>query len=132
MTPLELLNANPLPFAQHLGIEYLTAEPSRVTARLTVRPEFCTLNGVVHGGTLMAFADTLGGTAAFLNLPAGAKGTATIESKTNFLGAAPAGTVLTGECERVHAGRRTSVWQTRISAADGKLVALTIQTQMVL
>jgi uncharacterized protein (TIGR00369 family) len=79
----------------------------------------------------MAFADTLGAAGTILNLPAGAS-TTTIESKTNFIAAAPLGTVLTGESAPVHRGRRTMVWQTRITTPEGKLVALVTQTQMVL
>ncbi len=79
----------------------------------------------------MAFADTLGATGAFLNLPPGA-GTTTMESKTNFIGAAKAGTVVTAESLPVHIGKSTSIWQTRIMREDGKLVAVVTQTQMVL
>jgi uncharacterized protein (TIGR00369 family) len=79
----------------------------------------------------MALADSLGGIATFLNLPEGA-GTTTIESKTNFLGPAPAGTTVIAECTPIHRGRRTMVWQTRISTREGRLVALVTQTQLVL
>jgi uncharacterized protein (TIGR00369 family) len=120
-----------LPFAELLGIEIVSAAPERVVAAMTVRDELCTHPAVAHGGAVMAFADTLGAWATVLNLPPGA-GTTTIESKTNFLGAAPAGTRLTGECTPVHRGRSTMVWQTRVTRADGKPVALVTQTQMVL
>ena len=80
----------------------------------------------------MSFADTLGGVLAFVNLPEGAAGTTTIESKTNFVGAAKAGTTIVGRCEIVHRGRRTQVVQTRVETEDGKLVALVVQTQMTL
>jgi uncharacterized protein (TIGR00369 family) len=86
---------------------------------------------VLHGGAVMAFADTLGAWGTVLNLPAGAS-TTTIESKTNFLGPAPAGTVVAGEATPVHRGRRTQVWQTKVTRADGKPVALVTQTQLVL
>jgi uncharacterized protein (TIGR00369 family) len=86
----------------------------------------------MHGGAIMAFADALGGIGAVLTLPEGAGGTTTIESKTNFLGAAPEGGVVTGVCTPVHVGRRTSVWQTRITRADGRQVALVTQSQMAL
>ena len=79
----------------------------------------------------MAFADTLGATGTILSLPEGA-GTTTIESKTNFIAAAPLGTRVTGEATPVHRGRRTMVWQTRITTAEGRLVALVTQTQLVL
>jgi uncharacterized protein (TIGR00369 family) len=114
-----------------LGIELIETAPERVTARLLVRPDLCTLGGVMHGGALMAFADTLGAIATLLNLPPDAR-TTTIESKTNFLAAAATGTQVTAECTPVHRGRTTMVWQTRVSNANGKLVALITQTQMVL
>jgi len=114
-----------------LGIELLEAAPERVSARMLVRPELCTLGGVLHGGSAMAFADTLGAIATLLNLPADGR-TTTTESKTNFLAAVASGTHVTGDCTPVHRGRTTMVWQTRISAESGKLVALVTQTQLVL
>ncbi|HTW34139.1 MAG TPA: PaaI family thioesterase [Rhizomicrobium sp.] len=119
------------PFPQLMGVEILSAEPRRVTARMVVRPDLCTSGNILHGGAIMALADGLGGTAAFLNLPEGA-GTTTVESKTNFFAAAREGETVTAETTPLHIGRRTSVWQTRISRADGKLVALVTQTQLVL
>ena len=132
MTLLDRINAHPLPFATLLGIEFISAGPDGVAARMLVKPEFCTLGGVAHGGAIISFADTLGGAAAFVNLPDGAKGTTTLESKTNFIAGAPAGSTLIGHSTLVHQGRRTSVWQTRVATEDGKLVALTLQTQMTL
>jgi uncharacterized protein (TIGR00369 family) len=132
MTLLDKLKANPLPFAQTLGIEYVRAEADAVEARMEVRADLCTLGGFAHGGAIMSFADTLGGAASLISLPEGAKGTTTLESKTNFIGGAPVGTVLSGKCAIVHRGRRTQVWQTRVETADGKLVALVTQTQMTL
>jgi 1,4-dihydroxy-2-naphthoyl-CoA hydrolase len=132
MTLLDRINAHPLPFATLLGIEFISADPDGVAARMVVKPEFCTLGGVAHGGAIMSFADTLGGAAAFVNLPAGAKGTATLESKTNFIAAAPAGSTLIGHSTLVHQGRRTSIWQTRVATDGAKLVALVTQTQMTL
>ena len=132
MSLLERLKVDPLPFADLLGVDLLVAEPDRVEARMVVRPELCTLNGFAHGGAIMSFADTLGGAASFINLPADAKGTTTVESKTNFVGAAPSGTTLKGMCTIVHRGRRTQVWQTRVETEDGKLIALVTQTQMTL
>jgi 1,4-dihydroxy-2-naphthoyl-CoA hydrolase len=120
-----------LPFAELLGIEFVEAAAERVVAELTVREELCTRPAVMHGGAIMAFADTLGAAGTILNLPEGA-GTTTIESKTNFLGPAPFGARVRGEATPVHRGRRTQVWQTRITTADGRLVALVTQTQMVL
>jgi uncharacterized protein (TIGR00369 family) len=119
------------PLAATLGIEIVEAAKERVVARLNVRPDICTTGHILHGGAIMAFADTLGGIGAFLNLPDGA-GTTTIESKTNFIGAAREGTTVTAECMPVHIGRRTSVWTTKIKREDGKLVAVVTQSQMVL
>ena len=131
MTDLDRLRQLPLPFARLLGIEFLSASKERVSAEMLVRPELCTVNSVIHGGAIMAFADTLGAAGTVLNLPEGA-GTTTIESKTNFLAAAPAGAKLLGEALPVHRGRRTMVWQTRLTLENGRAVALVTQTQMVL
>ena len=130
MTPLERIQANPLPFAGVLGAEFVSADAKAVTARMVVRPDLCTLGGVAHGGAIMSFADTLGGVLAFVNLPEGSAGTTTVESKTNFVGTAPVGTKLIGSCSLVHRGRRTQVAQTRVETEQGKLVALVIQMQM--
>lgn len=121
----------PLPFAALLGIEIVSASPDKVTAHLLVRDDLCTRPAVLHGGAAMAFADTLGAIATVLNLRDGAS-TTTIESKTNFLGPAPAGSTVVGECTPIHRGKRTMVWQTRITTQEGRLVALVTQTQMVL
>jgi 1,4-dihydroxy-2-naphthoyl-CoA hydrolase len=131
MDELERLRRTPLPFAELLGIRYTGAGKDKVTAELAVRDELCTLPAVLHGGAIMAFADTLGAAATVLNLPEGA-GTTTIESKTNFLAPVPAGSTVIGETTPVHRGRRTMVWQTRIATAEGRLVAVVTQTQMVL
>ena len=131
MDPLSVLEQKKMPFAELLGIRILSAAPERVTAEMVVRDNLCTVPAVLHGGALMALADSLGACATLLNLTAGAS-TTTIESKTNFLAAAPVGTTVTAECAAVHRGRRTMVWQTRISNAQGKLLALVTQTQMVL
>jgi 1,4-dihydroxy-2-naphthoyl-CoA hydrolase len=131
MDALALLNEKMMPLAKLLGVEFVSAAPDKVVARLKVRDELCTIPAVLHGGAVMAFADSLGGAATMLNLKEGAW-TTTIESKTNFLAPAPAGTVVTGECTPVHRGKRTMVWQTRITTAEGKLVALVTQTQMVI
>lgn len=98
---------------------------------MVVRPELCTSPAVLHGGAVMAFADTLGALGTIANLPEGA-GTTTIESKTNFIGPAAVGTTVIGTATPVHRGRRTQVWQTRITTREGKLVALVTQTQLVL
>ena len=131
MNDLERLQQMPLPFASLLGIRYVSAGKERVTAELPVREELCTRPAVLHGGAIMAFADTLGAAATVLNLPEGA-GTTTLESKTNFLAPAPVGTVVLGETTPVHRGKRTMVWQTRVTTGEGRLVALVTQTQMVL
>jgi 1,4-dihydroxy-2-naphthoyl-CoA hydrolase len=132
MTPLEKINSYPLPFAMLMGIGFTEAAPDRVVATMLVREDLCTLGQVIHGGAVMALADTVGAAATILNLPPEAKGTTTIESKTNFIGAAKAGTTVSAVATPVHRGRRTQVWQTRIEADDGRLVAMVTQTQMVL
>jgi len=113
-----------------LGIELAEVTADKVVATLRVRPDLCTGGRVLHGGAIMAFADTLGAIGTIVNMPRDAS-TATIESKTNFIGGAAEGTVVTGEATPVHKGRTTQVWQTRIAGADGKLVALVTQTQIV-
>jgi 1,4-dihydroxy-2-naphthoyl-CoA hydrolase len=128
---LAKLNDGMLPFAKLLGLTFASAAPDKVVAEMTVREDLCTRPAVLHGGAIMAFADTLGAAGTIVNLPAGA-GTTTIESKTNFLSSAPLGTRVVGEATPVHKGRRTQVWQTRITTAEGKLVALVTQTQLVL
>jgi 1,4-dihydroxy-2-naphthoyl-CoA hydrolase len=131
MDALERLRQSPLPFATLLGIQFTSAAPDRVTAELTVREDLCTQPAILHGGAIMAFADTLGAAATILNLAEGA-GTTTIESKTNFLAPAPVGSKILGEATPVHRGRRTMVWQTRVTTEKGRTVALVIQTQLVL
>jgi len=126
MSLLDRINANPLPFAQLLGIEFIMVEEDALSARMT------TLGDIGHGGAIMSFADTLGAAAAFVTLPPEAKGTTTVESKTNFVAAAPAGATVIGRTSLVHRGKRTSIWQTLVATEEGKLVALTVQTQMTL
>jgi 1,4-dihydroxy-2-naphthoyl-CoA hydrolase len=130
-TTCDCLSMEPIPFADLMGIQIVSAEKEKVVATLAVRDQLCTRPAVLHGGAAMAFADTLGAIATVLNLPEG-HWTTTIESKTNFLAAAPSGSVVTGECTPIHRGKRTMVWQTRITLPGGKLVALITQTQMVL
>ena len=113
-----------------LGIRFVETNPERVVAELTIRDELRTVGGAVHGGTLMAFADTVGAAATVVNLPAGA-GTTTLESKTNFFAAGRSG-VIRAESTPLHRGKRTMVWQTRVTDESGRLLSLTIQTQMVL
>lgn len=118
-------------FPSVLGVRLLEAAPERVLAELTVRDDLCTVPGIMHGGAIMAFADTLGGSATALNLPSGA-GTTTVESKTNFFAPARPGETIRGECVALHRGRRTMVWQTRVTGPDGRMLALVTQTQIVL
>jgi len=118
-------------FGGLLGIRFVEAAPERVVAELNVREELCTTPGVMHGGAIMAFADSLGGTATGLNLPPGA-GTTTIESKTNFFAPGRTGETVRAECVALHRGKRTMVWQTRITNPEGRLLALVTQTQIVL
>lgn len=132
MTLLDKINAMKMPFAELKGVTFVEAEPERVVARMLVRPDLCTLGHTIHGGAVMAFADSVGAAATVINLPPDAKGTTTIESKTNFVGGAKEGTTITATATPVHRGRRTQVWQTRIEGENGKLVAVVTQTQMVL
>jgi uncharacterized protein (TIGR00369 family) len=126
------ISAEIIPFAKTMGVEIVEASSERVVGRLLVRPDLCTTGGTLHGGAVMAFADSLGAIGAYLSLPEGAKATTTLESKTNFLGVAKAGTTVTAQAIPVHSGKRTGVWQTKITGEDGKAVALVIQTQLVL
>lgn len=125
------LQRDPLPLARLLGVRLTSVAPERVEAEMEVRDEVCTRPAVLHGGALMALADTLGAVATVVNLPPGAT-TTTIESKTNFFAAIPLGDVARAECTALHRGRTTMVWQTRVSRGDGRLAALVTQTQLVL
>jgi uncharacterized protein (TIGR00369 family) len=127
MSATDQLHAS-IPFAAVLGIELLEATPEVVRARVEWTPERCTAGGVMHGGALMALADNGGGICAFLNLPEGARGTATIESKTNFLRAVRGGSV-TATTRPLHMGRTLIVLETEIEREDGKLAAKVTQTQ---
>ena len=131
MNAIEQLTRDMLPFAKLLGIRFLSATAECVTAEMKVRDDLCTRPAVLHGGAMMALADTLGGCATSLNLRDGAS-TTTLESKTNFLAPAAVGTTVRAECVAIHRGRRTMVWQTRITSEAGKLLAIGTQTQMVL
>ncbi len=115
---------------RHLGIRFVETGKDRVIGELEVRPELLTTTGALHGGTLMALADTIGAAGTVANLRPG-QSTATLESKTNFFAAAFEG-VVRAESTPLHRGKRTHVWQTRITDANGKLLSLTIQTQVVL
>jgi uncharacterized protein (TIGR00369 family) len=126
----KLQDAHAGTFADTLGIRFVEATKDRLVAELTHRAPLTTVGGALHGGTLMAFADTVGAAATFLNLPPGAT-TTTLESKTNFFAGGRGGTVR-AEATPLHRGRRTMVWQTRVTDEAGRLLSLTTQTQMVL
>lgn len=115
--------------AGFLGIRIVEASRDQIVAELTIRPEIQNGSGIVHGGTLMAFADTAGAIGAVVNLLPG-EHTTTIESKTNFLAAGRTG-VMRATATPLHKGRRTQVWQTNITDESGKLLSVTTQTQFV-
>jgi 1,4-dihydroxy-2-naphthoyl-CoA hydrolase len=117
-----------IPFAAVVGIELLDAGPELVRGRIGWKPERCTAGGVLHGGAIMALADNCGGVCAFLNLPEGARGTATVESKTNFLRAVRDGAI-TATTRPLHKGRTLIVLETTVEREDGKLAAKVTQTQ---
>jgi uncharacterized protein (TIGR00369 family) len=132
MTPLEKIRSMKMPFAELKGVTFVEADKDRVVARRRVRPDLCTVSHSIHGGAVMALADSVGAAATVINLPEDAKGTTTIESKTNFIGNAKEGTTVVATATPIHRGRRTQVWQTRLETEEGKLVAIVTQTQMVL
>jgi 1,4-dihydroxy-2-naphthoyl-CoA hydrolase len=119
------------PLPRWLGITITLATPERVVAELTVREELCTSGDILHGGAIMAFADTIGALGTVVNLREG-QATTTVESKTNFFAATPVGARLVAEATPLHRGRRTQVWETRLTNSEGRLVAKVTQTQMVL
>ncbi len=114
-----------------MGVRLRELAPDRVLAEMTVRPDLCTTGGILHGGAVMAFADTLGAIGTVLNLPAG-KRTTTTDSSTKFIAGSKVDTVVTGESVALHRGRTTMVWQTSIRNAEGRLCAVVTQTQLVL
>ncbi len=118
-------------FPDTLGIEWLEIDAERVRARMPVRRELCTAGDVLHGGAMMALADTLGAVGTFVNLPKGAR-TTTIDSSTKFLAAAPLGSHVEAECTAFHRGRTTMVWQTLIRGENGRLCAVVTQSQLVI
>ena len=130
MTPTEIMH-RAMPFTALMGIEQVTSEKDEVRARIAWDPARCTSAGLMHGGLLMALADSVGATVAFLNLPEGAAGTTTIESKTNFLRGVREGFV-EAVGKPLHVGRTTIVVDTELRDAAGKLVARVTQTQAVL
>jgi len=119
------------PLPRWMAISVTVAEPERIVAEMTIREELCTLGKIAHGGAIMAFADTVGAIGTMVNLREG-QGTTTVESKTNFFAASPIGMRLIAEATPLHRGRRTQVWETRISNEQGRLIAKVTQTQMVL
>ena len=121
----------PSGIARTLGVRITHLSRDRIAAELTAREELANRKNILSGGVLMALADMLGGTAATANLPEGA-GTTTIESKTNFFAAIELGETVFAECTPLHRGRTTMVFETRITRADGTLVALVTQTQLVM
>lgn len=127
LTPTEIRNL--MPFAVELGIELLEATPDRVRGRLDWAPNRTTTADVMHGGAIMALADTCGAVCAYLNLPPDAQGTATVESKTNFLRAVQSGSA-TATSTPLHKGRTMIVVETEVARDDGKLVAKVTQTQI--
>jgi 1,4-dihydroxy-2-naphthoyl-CoA hydrolase len=114
-----------------MGIHLSEATADRVVATMKVRSDLCTTGKVLHGGAIMAFADTLGAVGTFQNLPPGTR-TTTIDSATKFIGGAPEGSTVTGECTPFHRGRTTMVWQTVVKSETGKLCAVVTQTQLIL
>ena len=120
-----------MPLTRTLGIEVIRYEAEEVRVRLPWAPALCTSGGVLHGGALMALADSAGGACAFLNLPEGATGTTTIESKTNFLRAVREGHA-EAAAKPLHVGRTVIVVETGVVDAGGRLVARVTQSQLVL
>ncbi|MBC7578755.1 PaaI family thioesterase [Tardiphaga sp.] len=132
MSFLDKISSLAMPFSVSMGVTFTEAEPERVVATMLVREDLCTVGHMIHGGAVMALADAVGAAATVINLPPDAKGTTTLESKTNFIGRAKAGTTVRAIATPVHRGGRTQVWQTRIETEDGKLVGVVTQTQLVL
>jgi uncharacterized protein (TIGR00369 family) len=118
-------------FPGAMGVRLLAAGPEHVVAELEVRPDLCTAGGILHGGAVMAFADTLGAIGTVLNLGEGQR-TTTTYSSPKFNGAARVGTTVVGDCTALHRGRTTMVWQTSIRTPEGKLCAVVSQTQLVM
>jgi 1,4-dihydroxy-2-naphthoyl-CoA hydrolase len=131
MTPTETVQST-MPLCATLGITASEFAPDRVVLHLDWQAALCTSAGLLHGGVLMALADSAGAASAFLNLPEGASGTSTIESKTNFLGGVREGASITATATPLHRGATTIVVETELRTAEGKLVAKTTQTQAVL
>lgn len=120
-----------VPFTRTLGMRAVNLTPEKVHLELDWAEGLCTSGGILHGGALMSLADSAGAVCAFLNLPEGAGGTSTIESKTNFLGAVTGGTV-GATASPLHTGRSTIVVETSLRDSTGHLVGKVTQTQAVL
>ncbi len=120
----------PAPFNKLLGVNVLLHSAERTEAEIVVREELLNRRGMMHGGAVMAMADTLGGMTASIGL-AEPGGTATIESKTNFFAGIPKGDTVRAVCIPLHRGRSTIVLETRITRGDGKLAAIVTQTQLI-
>ncbi len=129
-TPTEIVHQT-MPLCATLGITAREFGADAVVLELEWRPELCTSNGLLHGGVIMMLADSAGAGCAFLNLPDGAIGTSTIESKTNFLGAVKGGSV-TARSTALHVGSTTIVVKTEVRHESSNLVAKVTQTQAVL
>lgn len=128
---LAMIKGRMTPLARTLGIEFTKVEPDLIEAELLVRPELCTFPDILHGGAVMALADNVGAVGTVVNLRPGTT-TTTLESKTNFIAAVPAGQKALATSVPLHRGRTTMVWQTTIRREDGRMAAIVTQTQMVL
>ncbi len=127
-----MMQQNDTPYGKLLDIQYVEVSKDVIRAELHIRDELATSATRMHGGVMMGFADNLGAVATFLNLPEGAAGTTTLESKTNFLAAVPVGEKAIAETTPVHRGRTTQVWQTVLYNEAGKKAAIITQTQLIL
>ncbi|MBE8220504.1 MAG: PaaI family thioesterase [Alphaproteobacteria bacterium] len=121
-----------MPFSKLMGIKIISVTKEKITAEMIVRPDLCTVANILHGGAMMAYADALGGIVAHLNKPENATSTITIESKSNFVSAAPEGSLVCAETTPISIGKRLSVWQTKITGANDKTIAVVTQTQLVI
>ncbi|HSJ92377.1 MAG TPA: PaaI family thioesterase [Ilumatobacter sp.] len=131
MDPTQFIRST-MPLCETFGMTASELAADRVVVHLDWRPELCTANGLLHGGAVMTLADSAGAVCAYLNLPDGAVGTSTIESKTNFLGAVREGATVTATSVPLHTGRTTIVVETELRTDDGRLVGKTTQTQSVI
>ncbi len=128
---LDKVRAHMPPMSKLLGVEIIAITLDKVEARIIAREDMSNGSGILHGGAYMTFADYLGAIGTVVNLPKGHT-TTTMESKTNFFAPAVIGSTVLGTSTPLHKGRKTMVWQTRLTNPDGKLLAMITQTQMVL